>query len=127
MEQINNIEIESFSSLFYTGSWTIIDILILLIALDILSGVIKAMRNHTLKSSIANLGLAKKISIFIVIIVANIADLFFKADGVIVNGTVSFYLFGEAISVVENCAIIGVPIPDVLKKRLGVIENQNEK
>lgn len=43
MEQINNIEIESFSSLFYTGSWTIIDILILLIALDILSGVIKAM------------------------------------------------------------------------------------
>lgn len=49
MEQINNIEIESFSSLFYTGSWTIIDILILLIALDILSGVIKAMRNHTLK------------------------------------------------------------------------------
>ncbi|HIA6748257.1 TPA: phage holin family protein, partial [Staphylococcus aureus] len=83
MEQINNIEIESFSSLFYTGSWTIIDILILLIALDILSGVIKAMRNHSLKSSIANLGLAKKISIFIVIIVANIADLFFKADGVI--------------------------------------------
>lgn len=60
MEQINNIEIESFSSLFYTGSWTIIDILILLIALDILSGVIKAMRNHSLKSSIANLGLAKK-------------------------------------------------------------------
>ena len=60
MEQINNIEIESFSSLFYTGSWTIIDILILLIALDILSGVIKAMRNHTLKSSIANLGLAKR-------------------------------------------------------------------
>ena len=59
--------------------------------------------------------ISKKISIFIVIIVANIADLFFKADGVIVNGTVSFYLFGEAISVVENCAIIGVPIPDVLK------------
>lgn len=78
MEQINNIEIESFSSLFYTGSWTIIDILILLIALDILSGVIKAMRNHSLKSSIANLGLAKKISIFIVIIIANIADLFLR-------------------------------------------------
>lgn len=51
MEQVNNIQIDNFSSFFFTGSWTIIDILIILIGLDVISGVIKATREHTIKSS----------------------------------------------------------------------------
>lgn len=125
MEQVNNIEIENFANFFFIGSWSIIDILLILIGLDVVSGIIKGSREHSIKSSVANLGIAKKVSILFVIIVANIADLFFKANGVVVNGTVSFYLIGEAISVLENCAIIGVPLPDVLKKRLGILDEKN--
>ncbi|MFS4464739.1 phage holin family protein [Staphylococcus haemolyticus] len=124
MEQVNNIEIENFANFFFIGSWSIIDILLILIGLDVVSGIIKGSREHSIKSSVANLGIAKKVSILFVIIVANIADLFFKANGVVVNGTVSFYLIGEAISVLENCAIIGVPLPDVLKKRLGILDDK---
>lgn len=126
MEQVNNIKIENFASLFYTGSWTIIEILILLIALDVTMGVVKATKDHSLQSSIANLGIAKKVAILVVIIVANLADIFFKADGVIINGTVTFYLIGEAISILENCALVGVPLPDVLKKRLGSIDEDSK-
>lgn len=124
MEQVNNIEIENFANFFFIGSWSIIDILLILIGLDVVSGIIKGSREHSIKSSVANLGIAKKVSILFVIIVANIADLFFKANGVVVNGTVSFYLIGEAISVLENCAIIGVPLPDMLKKRLGILDEK---
>ena len=34
-----------------------------------------------------------------VVIVANLADIVFKADGMVVNGTVAFYIIGEAVSI----------------------------
>ena len=39
-----------------------------------------------------------------VVIVANLADIVFKADGMVVNGTVAFYIIGEAVSILENCS-----------------------
>lgn len=127
MEQVNNIQIDNFSSFFFTGSWTIIDILIILIGLDVISGVIKATREHTIKSSVANIGLAKKVGILMVFIVANLADIVFKADGMVVNGTVAFYIIGEAVSILENCSVIGVPLPELLTKRLGITDDKNIK
>ena len=41
-----------------------------------------------------------------VVIVANLADIVFKADGMVVNGTVAFYIIGEAVSILENCSLI---------------------
>lgn len=127
MEQVNNIQIDNFSSFFFTGSWTIIDILIILIGLDVISGVIKATRELTIKSSVANIGFAKKVGILMVVIVANLADIVFKADGMVVNGTVAFYIIGEAVSILENCSLIGVPLPELLTKRLGIKDDKNIK
>lgn len=127
MEQVNNIQIDNFSSFFFTGSWTIIDILIILIGLDVISGVIKATREDTIKSSVANIGFAKKVGILMVVIVANLADIVFKADGMVVNGTVAFYIIGEAVSILENCSLIGVPLPELLTKRLGIKDDKNIK
>ena len=62
-----------------------------------------------------------------VVIVANLADIVFKADGMVVNGTVAFYIIGEAVSILENCSVIGVPLPELLTKRLGITDDKNIK
>lgn len=62
-----------------------------------------------------------------VVIVANLADIVFKADGMVVNGTVAFYIIGEAVSILENCSLIGVPLPELLTKRLGIKDDKNIK
>ena len=59
-----------------------------------------------------------------VVIVANLADIVFKADGMVVNGTVAFYIIGEAVSILENCSLIGVPLPELLTKRLGIKDDK---
>ena len=50
--------------------------------------------------------------------------LYLKADGMVVNGTVAFYIIGEAVSILENCSLIGVPLPELLTKRLGIKDDK---
>ena len=64
-------------------------------------------------------GIAKKVCIFVLVGIANIVD-----TQVIMNGSairtavIFFYLSNEGLSVLENAAVIGLPIPDKLKAML---------
>lgn len=98
-----------------------------MIFIDIITGVLKAFSEGKLWSHKAITGYIKKIAYLCVVLVANTLDIIFRLDGILVNSSVIFLIIAESTSIIENAAILGVPIPDVLKKRLGVIENQNEK
>ncbi|CAM4009569.1 holin [Staphylococcus schweitzeri] len=122
-----NVEVDDFMSLIYSGNSVFIDLLLIMIFIDIITGVLKAFSEGKLWSHKAISGYIKKIAYLCVVLVANTLDIVFRLDGILVNSSVIFLIIAESTSIIENCAIIGVPIPDVLKKRLGVIENQNEK
>ncbi|AKJ49090.1 phage holin family protein [Staphylococcus aureus] len=129
MEQVKdfNVEVDDFMSLIYSGNSVFIDLLLIMIFIDIITGVLKAFSEGKLWSHKAITGYIKKIAYLCVVLVANTLDIIFRLDGILVNSSVIFLIIAESTSIIENAAILGVPIPDVLKKRLGVIENQNEK
>ncbi|AUJ53907.1 phage holin family protein [Staphylococcus aureus] len=129
MEQVKdfNVEVDDFMSLIYSGNSVFIDLLLIMIFIDIITGVLKAFSEGKLWSHKAITGYIKKIAYLCVVLVANTLDIIYRLDGILVNSSVIFLIIAESTSIIENAAILGVPIPDVLKKRLGVIENQNEK
>lgn len=129
MEQVKdfNVEVDDFMSLIYSGNSVFIDLLLIMIFIDIITGVLKAFSEGKLWSHKAITGYIKKIAYLCVVLVANTLDIIFRLDGILVNSSVIFLIIAESTSIIENAAILGVPIPDVLKKRLGVIENQNKK
>lgn len=99
--------------------------LIILMVLDYVTGVIDAIVEHELNSKIGAIGILRKILMFVVIGVAHVIDVYvIKSPGVLRTATIFFYVSNEGISILENMALIGVPIPKKLKKMLAQL---NEK
>lgn len=109
------------------GGVKFLDLLGLLMLLDILTGVVKAWKNKKLRSRNAWFGYVRKILIFVVVILANIIDTILGLNGVLTFGTVLFYVANEGLSIIENLAEIGVPVPKGISERLQVIESESEK
>ncbi len=96
-------------------------------ALDILTGIFKAVKNENLWSRKSLFGYTRKLLIFIVIITANIIDQVLSLNGTLTFATVLFYIANEALSIVENMAQLGVLVPQQLAEKLKFIENQSEE
>ncbi|MBM7605972.1 toxin secretion/phage lysis holin [Metabacillus crassostreae] len=109
------------------GGVKFLDLLAVLMGLDIITGVLKAIKNKKLRSRTAWFGYARKIGVFGAIIAANIIDVVLNLGGAIAYATVLFYIANEGLSVVENLAEIGVKVPTVILNKLHVIQPNNEK
>ena len=74
---------------------------------------------HELSSEVGFKGIAKKVCIFVLVGIANIVDTQVIQNGsAIRTAVIFFYLSNEGLSVLENAAVIGLPIPDKLKAML---------
>lgn len=127
MDSVKNfdVEVNDFMSLIYSGNYVFIDLLLLMIFIDIITGILKAFSEGKLWSHKAISGYIKKIAYLCIVLVANALDIIFRLDGVLVNSSVIFLIIAEATSIVENAVILGVPIPEQLKKRLIISEKLN--
>lgn len=101
-------------------------ILVLSIAvlLDILTGVIKAVINHDLKSCKFKEGILKKILDYVAVVIALCLDYILKVDYISVT---CFYamIAMEFYSCIENLRVY-IPIPEVIEKALNVLNNKAE-
>ena len=87
--------------------------LIVLMCLDYLSGVMCAVVDKKLSIAIGFRGICKKVFILMLVGVANIVDVHVVGTGSALRGAViCFYMSNEALSLFENAAHIGLPIPD---------------
>ena len=127
MDSVKNfdVEVNDFMSLIYSGNYVFIDLLLLMIFIDIITGILKAFSEGKLWSHKAISGYIKKIAYLCIVLVANALDIIFRLDGFLVNSSVIFLIIAEATSIVENAVILGVPIPEQLKKRLIISEKMN--
>lgn len=101
--------------------------LLIFIILDYLTGVINAVIEKQLNSEIGFKGIAKKVFIIFLVGVANIIDTMVLKNGEVVRDIVIFfYLANEGISILENSAKIGLPIPEKLKGVLEQIKSKGE-
>ena len=99
------------------GPWdALINALIALVAIDYVTGVICAAANKRLSSEIGFKGLIKKALIFALVAVAGVADKVIPATNQAIRAAVIlFYIANEAISILENAAELGLPVPEKLK------------
>ena len=115
------------------GEWSILmTILAAAMVLDYISGVLVAAFGKSLKSEGGHLdskvgfvGLAKKALIIMIVLLATLLDKALGAEAMVFQtATVCYYIANEGISVVENAGLIGLPVPEVVKRAL---EQMKEK
>ena len=93
--------------------------LLIFMGLDYITGVVNAIYSHSLSSEIGFKGLLRKGLILIIVIVGHILDIYVLKVGSTVRSAVClFYISNEGISILENAASIGLPLPEKLKKIL---------
>lgn len=110
------------------GAWDMaLIVLVSFMVLDYITGLIKGCNNKSLSSHIASKGIARKSLIFIVLIVAVLLDRLLNTGTWVFRTLVCyFYIANEGISLLENCAELGVPIPDKIKETLVQLKSNEE-
>ena len=111
------------------GDWDIaVKALIAFMALDYLSGVIKAYINKEMSSEVGLKGLTRKFLILLVLIAAVLLDrLINTGDWVFRTIVCYFYVANEGISLLENAAALGLPVPDAIKNALAQLKEGGKK
>lgn len=101
--------------------------LITFVVIDYVTGLMVAVLEKKLSSEIGFRGIFKKVLVFIFVGIGNIIDVHLLKNGsAIRTAVIFFYISNEGISIIENAAKIGLPIPQKLKDILEQL-NKEEK
>ena len=99
--------------------------LLIAIALDYISGIIKAFTTKTLSSRIGFSGIVKKLGILVLVMVGVLIDRVSGDTGAIRTLVIYYFVANEGLSIVENLGQAGLPIPSSLKSALKVIRKES--
>lgn len=95
-----------------------------LMAIDVLSGIIKAWAHNDFQSAIMRAGLAKKAGEIMILIVGELISFGLMLPDTIMNGVSFYIIFMEIMSIIENADELGIPIPGFVKD---VINNASDQ
>lgn len=109
------------------GGWDMtLKVLVIFVIVDYILGFISAGVNSQLNSKVGFKGICKKIVLFIPIGIAFALDNLFQTD-MLRNMAVMFYIANEGLSITENLAKIGVPLPKFLIQMLVQLQSENDE
>ena len=101
--------------------------LLAFVVLDYLTGVMCAVADKKLSSAVGFKGICRKVLIFVMVGVAHLLDVhIFGETGVLRTAIIFFYLSNEGLSLVENAAYLGLPIPKKLHEVLEQLHRDSE-
>ncbi len=101
--------------------------LLVFVVIDYLTGVMCAIVDKKLSSEIGFRGIFKKVIIFSLVAIGYIIDKSVIGGGsVLRTAVIFFYLSNEGVSILENAAHIGLPIPEKLKSILKDLHNRSD-
>ncbi len=100
--------------------------LLVAIVIDYVSGIIKAYNTKTLSSNIGFRGILKKVGILLIVMLAVLVDRVTIDNGGIRTLVIYYFVANEGLSILENLAQAGLPIPKSLKNALKVIKKENK-
>ena len=102
--------------------------LIAFMALDYITGVIVAIIEKRLSSEVGFRGLAKKFLILVFVAVGHIADTYILGGTpAAMSAVMLFYIANEGISIIENAAALGLPVPKKLKDIMAQLKKESEE
>ncbi len=113
---------------FLGGCDGLILALVIFAVLDYITGVMCAVADHKLSSEVGFKGIARKVLIFALVGVGHVLDANVIGTGSILRtAVIFFYLSNEGVSLIENAAHLGLPIPEKLKVVLEQLHDRAEK
>lgn len=102
--------------------------LLAFVVIDYITGVMCAINDKTLSSQVGFRGICRKVLIFLMVGIANILDVHIIGTGsVLRTAAIFFYISNEGISLLENAAHLGLPVPEKIKKVLEQLHNKAEE
>lgn len=102
--------------------------LIAFVVIDYITGVMCAIANHTLSSEVGFKGICRKVLIFLLVSIANILDIHIIGSGsVLRTAVIFFYISNEGVSLLENAAHLGLPVPEKIKVVLEQLHDRSTK
>lgn len=97
-------------------------------AADYLTGVMCAVSDRKLSSNVGFKGICRKVLIFLLVGIANILDIHvIGAGSVLRTAVIFFYISNEGVSLLENAAHLGLPVPEKIKAVLEQLHDRAEK
>ena len=97
-------------------------------AADYLTGVMCAVSDRKLSSNVGFKGICRKVLIFLLVGIANILDVHVIGTGsVLRTAVIFFYISNEGVSLLENAAHLGLPVPEKIKAVLEQLHDRAEK
>ena len=101
--------------------------LIAFVAIDYITGVMCAISDQTLSSEVGFKGICRKVLIFLLVGIGNIIDVqVLGSPGVLRTAVIFFYLSNEGVSLLENAAHLGLPVPDAIKTVLEQLHDRSD-
>lgn len=113
---------------YFLGGWdTTLKVLLIMAAIDYITGVIAAGYNGELKSKVGFKGIAKKVVLFLLVGAAAQADLAIGTNSAIREATIFFFIGNELLSLLENAGRMGIPLPSALTNAVEVLGGKQKQ
>ena len=102
--------------------------LLAFVVIDYITGIMCAVVDKKLSSEVGFKGIFKKVLIFSLVCIGHILDTRVIGSGSVMRtAVIFFYLSNEGVSLLENAAYLGLPIPQKLKSVLEQLHDRSEK
>ena len=102
--------------------------LLAFVVMDYITGIMCAVADKKLSSAVGFKGICRKVLIFALVGIGHLLDTQVIGSGSVLRTAISFfYSSNEGLSLVENAAYLGLPIPTKLHKVLEQLHDRVEK
>ena len=102
--------------------------LLIFVAIDYLTGVMCAVNDHRLSSAVGFRGLCRKVLTFLLVGIAQVLDVHvLNQPGVLRTAVIFWAISNNGLSILENAAHLGLPVPDQLKSVLEQLHDRQAK
>ena len=116
-----------FLGWFFGGFDGFLYALIIFVVTDYFTGILAAGIRKELSSEVGFKDICRKVLIFLLVGIANIVDVQVIGTGsVLRTAVIFFYLSNEGVSLLENAAHLGLPVPEKMKDILAQLHDRAE-
>lgn len=116
-------DLKLLASISFANDWWTLLLPALLMLIDILTGVVHAWATGHLKSYRMREGLGRKYGELMALISFELITVALELNRVLMTGMAAYIIFMELVSLFENLAKLGVPLPLFIKKALGIADS----
>ena len=112
---------------FVGGCDVLLYALLAFVVIDYITGMMCAIADRKLSSEVGFKGICRKVLIFLLVGIANVLDVNVIGTGsVLRTAVIFFYISNEGVSLLENAAHLGLPVPDKMKAVLEQLHKKGE-